>query len=259
VDVSLQTPGEQVASRTPSRFCEAVCSRRSPLEDALRRLACGSALLANDNYCEHGERWVSNVIAGAPSDVPSGVLAPWCPRLIRAPALIPRSIWSRCLSARRSKACVASSITPSECSNLECIALWVDQIRHCQLPNIPKPLEGRIVHNLPLVGRIAMKPWTGHRTRCVGLSLARGMFWGTLEASPESQHWRDWRRFLMRQHCTIRYNYGHEFRRCQAIHELRGRLERNEIAILDAPGRGLPVIAVKDLHFWWFAETEKRA
>jgi len=58
------------------------------------------------------------------------------------------------------------------------------------------------------------------------------------------------------QHCTIRYNYGHKFRRCQAIHELRGSLERNEIAILDAPVRGLPVIAVKDLHFWWFAETK---
>jgi hypothetical protein len=51
------------------------------------------------------------------------------------------------------------------------------------------------------------------------------------------------------QHFTIRYNYGHEFRRCQAIHELRGSLERNEIAILDAPVRGFPVIAVKDLHF----------
>jgi hypothetical protein len=58
------------------------------------------------------------------------------------------------------------------------------------------------------------------------------------------------------QHCTIRYNYGHEFRRCQTIHELGRSLERNEIAILDAPVRGFPAIAVKDLHFWWFAETK---
>jgi hypothetical protein len=58
------------------------------------------------------------------------------------------------------------------------------------------------------------------------------------------------------QHRTIRYNYGQEFRSCQAIHELRGSLERNETAILEARVGGLPVIAVKDLHFWWFAETK---
>jgi hypothetical protein len=58
------------------------------------------------------------------------------------------------------------------------------------------------------------------------------------------------------QHCTIRCHCGHELRRRQAIHELGRSLKSNEIAILHTSVRGFPVIAVKNLHFWWLAETE---